>query len=337
MLPTIHDFPNQISDAWRLVTASDIDLPAATDIDHILVSGMGGSAIAADLVAGLVTDTCPIPVHCHRDYGLPAWVNERTLVIASSYSGNTEETLSAWQEAEGRNAGRLAITTGGRLAKQAKPRQLLQFDYDAQPRAALGYSFTLLLGVVHRMGLVENPESSLRQFTQKATTDGTIPPATLRQLALDLTRHCQQGLPVILAAEHLAAVARRWTTQINENAKAWAFWNTYPELDHNLIVGLEHPEGLRTNRVGDAGLPIVHLSSTHYHGQTIKRIRISQELMERAGHRVETVRLDSQDRLEELLWHTWLGDYLSHDLAEHYNVDPTPVEAIEHLKQRLAE
>lgn len=336
MLPTIHDFPNQLTAAWQLVTEADLALPERDDIDHIVILGMGGSAIGGDLVAGLAANDCPVPIHVHRNYGLPAWVGKRTLVIASSYSGNTEETLSGWAEAGQRGARRLAITTGGQLAEQANAPETLRFEYEAQPRAALGYSLTLLLGVIHRMGLTEDPAPALARFTTQAHQEDTIPPAGLRMMADELTHHCRDAIPVILAAEHLAAVARRWTTQINENSKAWAFWNEYPELDHNLIVGLQHPAALRAAEPGTAHCCIVHLASTHYHGQTNRRIDITRELMQKAGHRVETIRLDAPDRLEEVLWHTWLGDYLSLELARHYGADPSPVETIEDLKKALA-
>jgi len=332
MLETIQSFPAQIRAAWTLIKTLEIELPAADEIDSIVVLGMGGSAIGGDLVAALISSECKRPFLVQRDYGLPAWVGESTLVIGSSYSGNTEETLSGWNQAGKRGAKRIAITTGGTLAESCAEdgAQVILFDFAAQPRAALGYSFTLLYGLLARIGLIPSPADRLAAAV-KALADNDPEKARSTQT---LTRHITDGIPVILAAEHLGPVARRWTTQINENSKSWAVWNQYPELDHNLIAGLGQPSGL----VGAGALRVVQLHSGHYHRQTRRRIEITGELMKAAGIAVLDHTLDQRaSPLGEVLQMVWQGDYLSYELAQRYKVDPTPVPEIETLKTRLAE
>jgi glucose/mannose-6-phosphate isomerase len=329
MLEKIHDFPAQIQSAWSLINGLELDLPPRESIDRVLVLGMGGSAIAGDLVAALAEGQSKVGLSVHRGYGLPAWVDQRTLVIASSFSGNTEETLSGWKRACQIDAPRFAITTGGELAQQADPSHTIRFDYDAQPRAALGFSFTLLLALMARIGLILKPTDELAAAV-KALKSAAEPSASTKAML----KHVDDGIPVTLAAEHLAPVARRWSTQINENSKSWAFWNEYPELDHNLIVGLGFPKSI----VESKGLRVIQLLSDHYHPQIKRRIQITGELMQAAGIPVFDYSLEKKaSRLSEMLQMINKGDYLSYYLAEKYKVDPTPVPEIETLKARLAE
>jgi glucose/mannose-6-phosphate isomerase len=331
MLETIQSFPDQIRAAWTLIKTIEMDVPAADDIENVVILGMGGSAIGGDLVAALISAECKRALLVQRDYDLPAWVGAATLVIGSSYSGNTEETLSAWHQAGKRGARRVAITTGGSLARSAAESgdPAILFDFEAQPRAALGYSFTLLYGLLARIGLIASPADRLAAAVRDLVA-GNPEKAKSTQT---LTRHLADGIPIILAAEHLGPVARRWTTQINENSKSWAFWNEYPELDHNLIVGLGLPSWVNESN----GLRVVHLHSTHYATQVQRRIEITAELMRNAGIPVIDYAPDKKtSRLGEVLQTVWQGDYLSFELAKRYKVDPTPVPEIETLKTRLA-
>ncbi len=322
---------NQIQSAWTLVKTIELALPSADTINNVIILGMGGSAIGGDLVAGLIASECKTPVIVHRNYDLPAWVNENSLVIGSSYSGNTEETLSGWHQAAKRGAKRIAITTGGTLAQSASDNNdpLIQFDYKAQPRAALGYSFTLLYGLLARIGLIASPSHTLAAAVKDLVENN--PEGSKATKAL--TKHLADGIPVILASEHLTPVARRWTTQINENSKSWAIWNDYPELNHNLIVGLDLPaEAIKKNL-----LRVIHLDSAHYHPQTRKRMDITQAQIEQAGIPIMTTRPQAtRTRLTELLQTVNQGDVVSLALAKKYKVDPDPVPQIEALKAKLA-
>lgn len=338
MLARIREFPRQVEDAWEIVSGLDIQRKLARDVRQVLVAGMGGSAIGADLVSGLVADQCPLPIHVHRSYGVPAWVDRHTLFIASSYSGNTEETLDAWEAAGAAGGRRVAISTGGELAERAEKAgaPLIRFEYEAQPRAALGYSFTLLYGLLARWKLIDVNGSDLERAAEalRAAGPGWEPDTELStNRAKQLAQENFNCVPVILGAGHLAPVARRWVTQINENAKAWAAWDELPELNHNSVVGLRHPGG--TAPLPDL-LRVTVLASARYHERVSRRLEVTGEFLDRAGIRWSAVTApDGAGPLGELLWCAWLGDFLSYYLACLYQEDPTPVEAIAYLKQKL--
>lgn len=350
MLAAIQDFAVQLRGAWSLAEIWRSDLPAVADLDEVIITGMGGSAIGGDLVAGLAGPDVPVPITVHRSYGMPSRVGERTLVIASSYSGNTEETLSSWKAAHKAGAHTVAITTGGELADLARKSKtdLLLFEYPAEPRGALGYSFALILGVLSRIGLVSDGIGDLPDAVEAirhAARDWDPEVDIQGNLAKQLADHCRGGVPAIFAAEHLAPVARRWTTQINENAKNWATWAEFPELNHNLVVGLAHPARRIEPEVGDgrgedgaSHMRVVNLRSAYYHRRIHQRQAITAELLDDTNtSRAEVVPPIAWDRLTELLWTTWLGDYVSYYLAQANGVDPTPVEVIHQLKRRLKE
>lgn len=335
MAARIQEFPQQIRDAWANVSAWQVKKGLARGVRQVLVLGMGGSAIGADLVAGLLAGELSVPLLVHRDYGLPRWVGEETLVIASSHSGGTEETLSGWQEAHKRGARRLAITTGGRLAESAEEEAvpLLRFSYDSQPRAALGHSFTLMLGVLWKLGLIADP-------TEKVLAAADLLTEAQREWQPEVPSHdnwpkqiaawWQGGLPIVFGAEHLTVIARRWTTQINENSKQWALWAEMPELNHNIIVGLDAPALVRQ------GGRVICLRSEQYHPRNSARFDITTRLLEEAGVTWSNLEAAGDDRLGELLWANLLGDYASYYLAHLNGADPTPVEPIAHLKRKLA-
>src|SRR2546428_2256679 len=162
MLERIKGLAAQVRDGWKIATSATLP-PAYADVRNITVAGMGGSAIGGDLAAALLADELRIPMSVHRDYGVPAYVGRDSLVIASSYSGNTEETLAAFDAARKRGAKILVLTTGGKIAElgRAAGHPVVTFSYRAQPRAALGYSLSLVLGSLHRLGLVRDLSSDI--------------------------------------------------------------------------------------------------------------------------------------------------------------------------------
>lgn len=336
MLARIQEFPQQVEDAWENVSSFDINASTVDSVGQILVVGMGGSAIGGDLVAGLVAGECPVPVIVHRGYGVPAWVDDETLVIASSYSGGTEETLSGWNEAGERGALRIAVTTGGTLAETAHDvgAPVLTFSYDSQPRAALGHSFTLLYGLLVQLDLVDDPGDVLTDAVAilRDAGAGWAPSIDVKHnFAKQLASWYAGALPVVFGAEHLSAVARRWTTQINENSKAWAMWAEMPELNHNVVVGFEQSEPVAER------VRVTNLRSAVYHERVSQRFDATGELLDEAGIQWHDIHPKGESRLAEMLWTIWLGDYVSYYLAALYSTDPTPVEPIARLKTRLAE
>jgi glucose/mannose-6-phosphate isomerase len=335
MLARISELPQQCRDAWA--NAQSLQLPAKyRQAEAVVILGMGGSAIGGDLLRTLLRSECPVPIIVNRDYTIPAFVNERTLAIASSYSGNTEETLAALKAAQQAGAMLLAITTGGKLAARARELNvpLLTFDYRAQPRAALGHSIVALIGIVGRLGLVSDKEADLDEAVavmeswQKEINEA-VPLA--ENLAKKLAVKLHEHLSVVYGAGHLSEVARRWKGQFNENAKAWAFFEQLPEMNHNALAGVEFPAYLSEKIVA------VMLTSSLNHPRTRVRFQITQEVLSQRGVFCEVVEARGSSPLAQMLSAIHFGDYVSFYLAMLYGVDPTSLEVVDYLKERLAE
>ena len=336
MLERVGELPQQCRAAWALAQALELP-PTYGASRHVVILGMGGSAIGGALLQGLVAGECRVPVTIVRGYTLPAFVRgPDTLAIACSHSGNTEETLSALGDALEKGARPVVITTGGKAAALAEERgvPLVRYDYQSQPRAALGYSFTLLLGLFCRLGLVRDHSADLDEAVQvmeawQAEIEPAIPAA--RNAAKSLAGRLGDQLPVVYGAGFLAAVANRWKTQFNENGKHWAFFDVLPELDHNTVVGLGIPQAVRERVL------VLMLRSNLDHPRVRVRWDVTRELLEREGVASETLQARGRSRLAHVLSLIHFGDYASVYLAMRNGVDPTPVETIAFLKRRLAE
>ncbi len=335
MLARIHELPAQCQQAWQ--TAMDFDLPPDyAEIDRVVVLGMGGSAIGGDLVRILALSEARQPIIIHRDYGLPAFVDDRTLVIASSYSGNTEETLSAFEQVLETRSKKLAITTGGRLKEMAEQRNVpvSVFDYPAQPRAALGFSFLPVLCFLQKLGIISDKSADLAEAVRvleelSKKIDEKVPLS--RNQAKQLAGKLYGSLVVIYGADILAEAAHRWKTQINENSKAWACYEVFPELNHNATVGYELPRELADK------IRVVLLRSPSFHRRVQLRYKVTGELLDRAGVKYDFVDSEGDCPLSQMMSLVLFGDYVSYYLAILYRVDPTPVAAINYLKEQLAE
>lgn len=336
MLGRIGELPDQCRSAWAL--AQELHLPPAYGaVEHVVILGMGGSAIGGALLQGLVAAECAVPITVVRDYGLPAFVRgPNYLVVGCSYSGNTEETLTAVGQALDRGVGLVAVTTGGELAAlaQEKGLPLVRFDYRSQPRAALGYSFTLLLGLLCRLGLVRDYSADLEEAVQvmeawQVEIGASVPPQ--RNAAKSLARRIWDRLPVVYGAGFLAAVANRWKTQFNENAKHWSFFEALPELNHNAVVGFGMPRAVRERAI------VLMLRSDLDHPRVRMRWDVTRELLQREQVATGTLQGRGESALAHMLSLIHFGDYVSYYVAMLNGVDPTPVETIAFLKRRLAQ
>jgi glucose/mannose-6-phosphate isomerase len=334
MLARIKELPVQCQQAWQ--TVMDFELPSDyTDVDKVIILGMGGSAIGGDLVRSLALSEAGIPILVHRDYGLPSFVDERTLVIASSYSGNTEETLSGFEPSLKTKAKKLVMTTGGKLGELARANNLpvYKIDYKAQPRAALGFSFLPTLGVLQKLGFINDKSADVNETVQvleklSAKLDEKSPLAA--NPAKQLAQRLYSKLPVIYGAGILAEAAHRWKTQVNENGKAWAFYEVFPELNHNATVGFPFPPEVVER------LHVVLLRSPLFNERVKLRYEVTSELLKRAGVAYEYVDSVGESPLSQMMSTVMMGDFTSYYLAILYKVDPSPVEVINYLKDRLA-
>ncbi len=330
----VEALPRQCRDAWEQGMA--LDLPGElADVRAVVVAGMGGSAIGGDLVRGVLAGRARTPVWVERGYSLPAWVGPDTLVIASSYSGNTEETLSAFRDAGQKGARRLAVTTGGRLREMADAERVpvVPIHYDSPPRGALGHSFTLILAVLVRLGLAPDlsDEMSEAVSVMEAWQDeiGAHVPENQND-AKKLARALSGRLPLVMAGPTLASVARRWKGQFNENAKTWAQFDELPEWDHNGILGMRFPE----EQVEKTS--VVYLDAPADPARIRLRWDISRKLMEDRGIETHVVTARGQSVLAQVLSAVHFGDFVSIYLAFLNGVNPTEMAAIEDLKKELA-
>ena len=338
MLGEIDNLPGQLDQAWKLGLAQESrSLPGKGTLSRILISGMGGSAIGADLVTAFAASTCAIPVSVHRDYGLPAWARgPETLVIASSHSGNTEETLDSFEAARKAGCTIFAICTGGELEKRADAAgvPVWKFDHKGQPRAAVGFSFGLLLAALTRMGLTGSPEeittsvslavSAMKQ--QQGGIHADIPAAEnpAKRFAGQLVGRWVN----VYGSGILAPVARRWKGQVNELAKAGASFELLPEADHNALAGLENPELLMQTIT-------LFLRAPSNHPRNRVRAELTRQAFMVAGMNSDFYDAKGEGALEQMWTAIHFGDYMAYYLAMAYGVDPTAIPALTNFKASM--
>jgi glucose/mannose-6-phosphate isomerase len=335
MLEHLHAFPDQCQKAWKEVLR--FELPHLhTKISNVVIAGMGGSAIGGDIVRRLAMAESKSPVWVHRDYGLPAFVDESSLVIASSYSGNTEETLSAFTKSLGTGARKLAITSGGKLKDLAEKEGIPVFviDYQAPPRAAFPHSFIPLVGIFQKLGLLADKSADLQEavdILKRLSGDLVETRPSDSNPAKRLAARLRGRVAVIYGAEILSEVARRWKGEFNENSKAWAFFENFPELNHNAVVGYDFPAEVKQNVV------VLMLRSSSLHPRILLRYEVTSKLLARAGIASELVDAGGESALAQVLSLVLLGDYASFYLSMLNEVDPTSTDAISFVKQSLTQ
>src|SRR5262245_34858674 len=312
-------------------------LPDAASFDRIVTLGMGGSGIAGNVVQAVGTATLPVPVTVLKHYRTPAFVNERTLAFALSYSGDTEETVEMAHGALAAGATLVAISRGGELARVAEESGSLYVpcpDDILMPRLALGALVAPLLVVLFRMGLLPEAHAGLlRAQQQLAHRREQCKPAVEgdRNPARELARKIGRTLPIVYGSGGLGAVAAmRGKQSGNENAQAPALWNEYPELDHNEVCGWGQ-HGDVTRQV----FTLIELRHGLEHPRLEQRAAATRELIEEALVQVLTVEAEGEGRLAQLLDLVYLGDWTSYYLALENDVDPGPIDAIMQLKAAL--
>ena len=310
------------------------ELPDAADYDHVVTLGMGGSGIAGNVLQAVGTATLPVPVTCSSTTARPAFVGPRTLAFALSYSGDTEETVEMARGAVAAGARLVAISSGGELAALAKESGSLHVPCPSDvvmPRLALGALVAPLFVVLFRMGMLPEAHARLlRAQQQLAKRRDQCKPDGRRRAnpARELARKLGRTIPVIYGSGGLGGVAAlRWKQSVNENAKAPAYWNEYPELDHNEVCGWGQ-HGDVTRQV----FSLVELRHGLEHPRLEARAVATRELIEEALSQVLTVEAEGEGRLAQLLDLVHLGDWTSYYLALDNDVDPGPIDAIAQLK-----
>ena len=329
----IGDLPHQCLRAWE--QGLKFSLPNEyRNARNVVVTGVGGSAIGGELLADLVSgDGSPLVTVC-RDYHLPPYVGPDSLVIVSSHSGNTEETLTAFHDAVRRGAKVVAVTTGGQLLELAHKEgvPVFQIDYVGEPRTALGYSFLVPLAILQNLELIApNDEAVFEAAEVLLSLSHRLKPQipTQDNPAKELAMSLHGKLIVVYGGGMLCGVARRWKSQLNENSKAWAFVELLPEAGHNAIAGLQWPKPVGKKACG------VLLNAWSLHPRIKLRYQVIEELLGKAGVECRTVDGVGKSALAQILSAVLFGDYTSYYLALLNGEDPSPVPALDYLKSRL--
>lgn len=331
----LRTFPNQCREAWEKARACK--LPRAySKIDRVVVAGMGGSAIGGNLLADLASLEDSLPISVCREYDLPRFVNENTLVLACSYSGETEETLSVFRGALAKGAKIIAVTSGGILGAEAKEHNLpvLTVDYQGEPRSALGYSFIVPTVLLMNLGLISDKSRDFEEGSKVLTEcapllaeDSPLQQNTAKKAAAQLVGR----LIVIYGAGIFGGVARRWKTQFNENSKACAFFELLPEVHHNSVIGYSLPTEVKRRS------SFILLQPATLHPRTRRRYRVTRELLDNESIPYMTVEGRGDSPLSQMLSAILLGDYISYYLALLEGVDPSPVPTIDLIKSKLSD
>ncbi len=314
MLEVLDGFAQQCKSALTLPKGMTIK----GEITSIMICGMGGSAIGGELLKSYLSNT-QLPIFVSREYKVPEYVNSHTLVFAISYSGNTEETLSAFHDAKLKKANIVAITSGGELAKKAE--KVIKIPAGLQPRCALGYLFFSMLGILSNSGLIDVKSADLNEMLSLLSQKEEI-----KKKAEDLARKIQGKIPLIYSSELLKPVAYRWQTQINENAKYPAYHSAFSEMNHNEINSFR--------RMDRSQFLAILLMDKQDNPKIKKRMDICREIMEK-NINVEEIEIKGSSLLAKMFSTIYLGDYSSYYLAIRERIDPTPVKVIEWLKEQL--
>ena len=331
MIGDVLAMPLQLGDAlWRAQSAG---IGTADSSAGLVVCGMGGSAIGGDLAIAALGDRATRPISVVRGYALESWTTPETLVLCSSYSGTTEETLACFEAAGAAGAERAVLTTGATLAEQARTEgvPVIGVPSGMQPRAAVLYGTVgalecaALCGAAPSLHAEVDAATALLERLVEEWGPGSSDDSLAKRIAVSL----RGTVPVIHGSGPTAAVARRWHTQINENAKTAAFWAELPEANHNEVSGW-------VRGAQRAPLAAIFLHDSDHHPRVVRQMELAAEEVARAGAPHIDVRPRGDSRFERVLSLVLLGDLVSVYLAVLEGVDPTPVEALTLVKQSLS-
>lgn len=337
MLELLLDFPQQLLAAVDIAKKTEPAL-LKRNFRQIVFAGLGGSAIAGDLIKSYLYFESKLPITILREYNLPAAVREDTLIFISSYSGNTEETLSAYREAKSRGLTIIGISSGGKLKEFCLSDKMtfIEIPVGLPPRCALGYLSIIPLCLLSRLNLIEDQEPQIQDAISvlgELKNNCLNPAVGLREnIAKYAAEKIFNRIPVLYSASvHFDVVVTRLRAQLNENAKTLASSHVFPEMNHNEIMGWQNPEKLMKK------LFVLFFHDKENHPRVKKRMEITAEILKKADVGVLEVSSRGRGLLSRIFSLIYIGDFISFYLALLYGVDPTPVERVAYLKKRLAE
>ncbi len=329
------NFYRQIEESKAIFERASVALE--TDkIDNILYLGIGASGLVGDLLHDVLFDELKKPMDVVRSYFAPEFCNERTLVIASSYSGNTEETLSATKLAIEKGAQVVCVASGGALEQLAKEKglALIKLPGNYTSRQALGYLFFPVYHLFGQSNLLKNYDADLKDlilFVKKIGQRNDYPHVRGYVLSRELANTIQNKIPIIYStAPYLKSVSLSWKNEIQQKAKSLAFFNVIPEMNHNEIIGWEMDSPLLKNFI------VIFLENKDVHPRILKRIELTKKIIKSKGVEVVDIYADGNTVLEKVFCLILLGDWVSYYLALLYKKDPTEIAHVDFLKEEMA-
>lgn len=334
---TIRAYPLQLKQAWE--EASHIYIPENyKNVDNVVLSGMGGSALGARIVDSLAFGRLRIPFEVFTEFHVPNYVATKTLFIASSYSGNTEETKAALFEAMNKNAKIFGLTTGGKLAEILNKNKLPSYIFNPihnpskQPRMSLGYSTGAVLSLFKKTGLLTLGEQEIESAVDVMNNflgeyHENTPSANA---ASDFAIKIKNRVPIFIVSEHLVGVVHAVKNQLNENSKTFSLLFDIPELNHHLLEGLKHPARAREI------FKFIFVLSDSYSPKVKKRYPLTREVVEKNGYECLDYSLKSDSRISQVYEMLIFGSFVSYYLAKDYGIDPTEIPWVDYFKEKLA-
>jgi len=328
MADFILQMPEQIEESLTKIEKLEISADW-TEVKNICLCGMGGSAVANHLVANLPQEQRKLQTQIIRNYDIPAWVDENTLVILTSHSGKTAETLSAFKKAVEKKANIFIIAETGQLEKMGEKVGALVFDYDtkAVPRASLGYQLGAIFGLLKKLKIIDYDLQPAIELLKKINTDYNLEREKDKNLAKKLAYACIDRLPIVVGSGILQSVTWRWKTQFNENAKNICYTEFLPEAMHNAIEGFALPKRFTDDSV------LIILKNSFDNPELQMQFKRLEKVLEEQNIRYEIVDALGDDVFSQKLSTLILGDWVSYYLAILNGVDPTPVNIIKNSKK----
>lgn len=338
MRASIIELPDQINQTWKEMQALDID-DEFRDANVIVFAGMGGSGLGASVAKHLYGRKMPYPFDIVNDYHVPSYVDSESLVIIQSYSGNTEESISAYKDAHRKNAHILTISAGGHLQDLAGENETLHFTIypehnpSKQPRMAIGYSVMALLAFLHKLDILTIPDDDLQEIQTVLHTqnknfgvDSPLKDNDIKKLAVEL----HGTMPVILAADHLVGSAHVMRNQIHENAKQSCALYSIPEYNHHALESLTFPHEMKERDY------YLILESESYYTRNTLQLEATLKIIKQNGHKVAVMKAESTSNLAQVIEIIHRGAYLGYYLALLNDIDPAPIPNVDSFKKMLA-
>jgi glucose/mannose-6-phosphate isomerase len=331
MHKVIIDFPKQFR--VGLAVAKDVMVRQAHhDFNQIIFCGMGGSALPAEILKMLRNFyEWPVAIKIHKSYGLPARVSSRALIFTISYSGNTEETISSYEEAKKRNLTIIGIASGGKLIELCQKDQtpfVKLPPLKIQPRSAIGYQFGSIIKILSNSNIIKDLDNDILALEK------TLKSKTLENQGKKIAQKIKGCIPIIYASDKFKALAQIWKINFNENSKSPAFWNYFPELNHNEMEGFQEIQSPKSKV--KSNFHIIILRDKKLDRQRIlKRMAVTGKLLKEKGLDVSSVDIQGQNLVMKIFSAILLSLWMSYYLALEYETDPTPVKTVEEFKKKL--